>query len=229
MFEGVDLKCAVVNQNPHTKGTTPMRTISFGRWIANAAAGLTGPHGAVTRAGPADRLQPPERLRPYPEGRSGRRGRTRRRTDAGGTDPGERSPPPGKHPTVGVAVPDHRVSSAQATEVHRHGDGHGVEPQSNPRLAGDSPGCTGMHPVARRFIAGSKPPEKPRARFSSDWITPAERWCWWAVSMRSSSTADRSWWGSNPRAWCGFWGKRPAITKVRPGLRNCSPGPRWAM
>ena len=34
------------------------------------------------------------------------------------------------------------------------------------------------------------------------------------------STADRSWWGSIPRAWCGFWGKKRPITKVRPGLDN---------
>ena len=39
-------------------------------------------------------------------------------------------------------------------------------------------------------------------------------WCWSAVSMISSSTADRSWWGLSPTAWCGFWGPKPPITKV---------------
>ena len=33
-----------------------MRTIPFGRWIANAAAGLTGSYGAVTDQAQRDRL-----------------------------------------------------------------------------------------------------------------------------------------------------------------------------
>ena len=84
-------------------------------------------------------------------------------------------------------------------------------------------------PVARRFIAGSRPREKPPVRSSSDWMAAAGCWCWSAVSTRSSSTADRSWWGSIPKAWCGFWGKKRPITKVRLGSENCSPGPRCVM
>ena len=48
MFEGMDLKCVVVNNTTH-KGPIPMCTIPFVRWIANAAARFAGPHGAVTQ------------------------------------------------------------------------------------------------------------------------------------------------------------------------------------
>ena len=39
-----------------------MYSVPFVGWIANAAARLMGPHGAVTEQGPKVRLQPPERL-----------------------------------------------------------------------------------------------------------------------------------------------------------------------
>jgi hypothetical protein len=48
MFEGMGLKCVVVNQTHTQKDPIPMCKIPFRVWIANAAARLCGPRGSVT-------------------------------------------------------------------------------------------------------------------------------------------------------------------------------------
>ena len=197
-----------------------MRTIPFVSWIANAAARWVGTHGTVTATAQQTGCSRQCVYDHAQQSPGRRRGRARRRTHPRTTDPGERRPPPGERPTLGLAVPDHRVPSGQATAVRRHGPGHGLEPQPNPRLAGHPPGHGRRVPVAPPFIAGSKPPPPPPARSSSHSITPAGPWCWSAVSTRSSSAAARSWSGSNPTAWCGSSGRRPTIARGRPGRGN---------
>ena len=86
-----------------------MRTIPFVRWIANAAACLAGPHGAVTEQAQQsgcsrqcvyDHAQ--KVLAAVEAQHSG--GPTREELIQA-----ERGPPPGERPTLGLAVPDHRV------------------------------------------------------------------------------------------------------------------------
>ena len=99
-----------------------------------------------------------------------------------------------------------------------------AQPQPSPRLVGLPPRPWPV-PVARRFYRVSGRGKGRLVRSSSDWMRSAGCWCWSAVSTRSSSTADRSWWGSIPKAWCGSWGPKWPITKVRLGSENCGPGP----
>ena len=83
-------------------------------------------------------------------------------------------------------------------------------------------------PVVRTIHRWVKAAGIAAGEFSTNWIALAGRWCCWAVSLtRSSSTANQSWWGSNPHSMVWFLGKKADNHQgsILVGV-NCNPGPR---
>ena len=174
-----------------------MRTIPFGRWIANAAAGLTGLYGAVTeqaqetgcsRQSVYDHTQKVEAA--VEAEHSG--GPTRE--ELFGENEALRQENAQLWDWLFQTIEFPLLKQQKFTVVALAMGLATVKPSSY----WQSSWVPRQLLVARRFIAGSKPPVQPRARFSSNWIAPAGRWSWWAVSTRFSSAANRSWWGSSP-------------------------------
>jgi len=163
----------------------------------SAVGSTMPPHASAARAARFTKASPSRPtvvgrlLRPCQKGGSGRRGRTRR-----GKRPHEEKDrriaalEAGKYPTVGLAVND-RASAGQTTDVRAPSAWAWGSATPSPRLVGSFSWGPGRVPVARRFIAGSKPGNRrgcgPQA---TGRLLPAVG-AWSAVSMRSFSTADR--------------------------------------
>ena len=204
-----------------------MRTIPFVRWIANAAACLTGPHGAVTekaqeagcsRQSAYDHAQ--KVLAAVESQHSGgpareeliRQNEALRRENAQLWD--------WLFQTIEFPPAKQREFAVTALAM-------GLSLNQVLVLLAILLGIRRL-PVARLCIGGPKPPARPPARSSSDWTRRPRPWSSSVVSTRSSSAADRSWSGWNPTAWSGSWGRRPTTARGRRGSANCDPGPRCA-
>ena len=194
-----------------------MRTIPFVRWIANAAARFTGPHGAVT-----DQAQQTGCSRQCVYDHSQKVLAAVEAQHGGGPTreqliQAERGPPPRKRPTLGLAVPDHRVPPGQATGVRRHRHGHGLEPQPDPRSCWPSSWAPRRLPVARPCIAGSRPPAPPPARVLKRLDQAARTLvlvgCLDEIFFHRRPVLV----GVEPQSMVWFLGKKAANAKGRPG------------
>jgi hypothetical protein len=98
-----------------------MRNLPTGHWIANAAAGLTGSYRAITRqaqqTGCSRQSVHDHTFKVVAAVEAQRGGGPTREELIKENETLRRE----KRPAMGVAVPGHRVSSAQATEVHHRG------------------------------------------------------------------------------------------------------------
>ena len=151
-----------------------MRTISFSRWIANAAACLTGSHGAVTQQAQ--------------EAGCSRQSIYDHAQKVGAAIEAEHGGGPTRAELIRVNEAL-RLENAQLWEWLFQTIEFPLAKQQHFAVTAMAMGLSLSQtlvllaillgaraiPVARRFIAGSKPLEKPRVRFSSNWITPAKR------------------------------------------------------